>query len=104
MASRSSAVPPTAVYFVKFPWIAAIAASLMCCGVAKCGSPAPKSTTSIPRLQLLSQSLLNQVGHQSFDRSTQLRDLAYKARTQIRVRLRRHHENRLQIWREFAVH
>ena len=48
MASLSSTVPPTGVYFEKFALMAAMAASLMCCGVAKCGSPAVASTTSIP--------------------------------------------------------
>src|SRR5579863_9638082 len=33
-----------------------MAASLMCCGVAKCGSPAPKSTTSMPCARSLSAS------------------------------------------------
>src|ERR1035438_6327321 len=56
MASFSSAVPPTAVYFEKFVWMAAMAASLMCCGVEKWGSPAPKSTTSIPCWRSLSAS------------------------------------------------
>src|SRR5580692_6741865 len=36
--------------------MAAMAASLMCCGVAKCGSPAPKSTTSMPCARSLSAS------------------------------------------------
>ena len=35
MASRSSGVPPTAVYFEKLFWMAAMAASLTCCGVEK---------------------------------------------------------------------
>src|SRR5579864_8140259 len=48
MASRSSAVPATGVYLVKLARMAAMAASLMCSGVAKCGSPAPKSTRSAP--------------------------------------------------------
>src|SRR5450755_4251460 len=56
MASFSSVVPPTAVYFEKFAWMAAMAASLMCCGVEKWGSPAPKSTTSIPCWRSLSAS------------------------------------------------
>ena len=56
MASRNSGVPPTAVYREKLFWMAAIAASLTCCGVEKCGSPAPKSTTSIPCWRSLSAS------------------------------------------------
>src|ERR1700686_883517 len=36
--------------------MAAMPASLMCCGVAKCGSPAPKSTTSMPCARSLSAS------------------------------------------------
>ena len=48
MAWRSSGMPETMVYFVKLFWMAAIAASLICCGVGKCGSPAPKSTSFAP--------------------------------------------------------
>ena len=36
--------------------IALMAASLTCCGVEKCGSPAPKSTTSMPCWRSLSAS------------------------------------------------
>src|SRR5512139_1091979 len=39
-------VPSTAVYLVKPLLIAAIAASLMCCGVSKSGSPAPRPMMS----------------------------------------------------------
>src|SRR5581483_5442278 len=56
MASRSSATPATGVYLVKFAWMAATAASLMCGGVWKCGSPAPKSTRSAPEARILSAS------------------------------------------------
>src|SRR6185312_15333153 len=48
MALRSSGMPPTAVYLVKFCSIAAIAASFMWRGVLKCGSPMPKSLKSMP--------------------------------------------------------
>ena len=44
MALRTSGMPGTTVYFEKLASMAAMAASLMCRGVAKCGSPAPKST------------------------------------------------------------
>src|SRR5262245_21774778 len=48
MACRSSGMPLAGVYFVNPSLIALIAASLMCCGVSKSGSPAPKPTTSSP--------------------------------------------------------
>src|SRR6266851_7344317 len=48
IAFLSDGVPPAAVYFVKPFWIAAIAASLMNCGVSKSGSPAPMAMTSRP--------------------------------------------------------
>src|SRR6185503_9686313 len=41
-------VPPAAVYFVWPLLIAAIAASLMNCGVSKSGSPAPSPMMSLP--------------------------------------------------------
>ncbi len=47
-AFLSSSVPELVVYFVKFASIAALAASPMWRGVGKSGSPAPKSTTSMP--------------------------------------------------------
>src|SRR6185312_9187712 len=48
MACLSSIVPLTGVYFVKFLFSASMAASLMFLGVGKSGSPALKSTTSLP--------------------------------------------------------
>ena len=48
IASLSSAVPPTGVYFVLPCFSAATAASLMWSCVSKSGSPAPKSMTSRP--------------------------------------------------------
>src|SRR3954452_9265927 len=48
IAFLSDGVPPAAVYLVKPLFIAAIAASLMCCGVSKSGSPAPMEITSLP--------------------------------------------------------
>src|SRR5215831_17652480 len=48
MAFFNSAVPPAAVYLVKFCSSARMAACLMLSGVGKSGSPAPKSTTSTP--------------------------------------------------------
>src|SRR5574340_272788 len=48
IAAFRPGVPSTAVYLVKPPLIAAIAASLMCCGVSKSGSPAPRPTMSRP--------------------------------------------------------
>ena len=48
MAWRSSGMPLLGVYLVKPAARAAAAASLMCCGVSKSGSPAPKPTTSSP--------------------------------------------------------
>src|SRR5437773_3173116 len=48
MARRSSAMPGTGVYLLKCWSIAACAATLIDSGVAKSGSPAPKSMTSTP--------------------------------------------------------
>src|ERR1700760_3340254 len=48
MAWRSSGVPLLGVYFVKPVSMAAWAAALMCSGVSKSGSPAPKPQTSMP--------------------------------------------------------
>ena len=48
MALRSSGMPAAGVYFVKPAASALAQASLMCCGVSKSGSPAPKPTTSRP--------------------------------------------------------
>src|SRR5690242_3966572 len=48
MALFSSGMPPVAVYLVKPASSAALAASLMCAGVSKSGSPAAKLTTSSP--------------------------------------------------------
>src|SRR5947209_7134386 len=56
MAFLSSAVPPAAVYFVKFCSSARMAACLMLSGVGKSGSPAPKSTTSTPSARSRSAS------------------------------------------------
>src|SRR3954467_5151608 len=47
-ALRSGTVPSTSVYLVAPASSAFLAASLMCTGVSKSGSPAPKLTTSIP--------------------------------------------------------
>src|SRR4051812_19690309 len=46
-------MPETTVYREKLASMAAIAASLMCRGVAKCGSPAPKSTSFAPSARSL---------------------------------------------------
>src|SRR5439155_231619 len=48
MAWRNSGMPAAGVYFVKPSASALAAASLMCCGVSKSGSPAPNPTTSSP--------------------------------------------------------
>src|SRR5208283_1578262 len=48
MASRNSGMPLLGVYLVKPAASALMQASLMCCGVSKSGSPAPKPTTSSP--------------------------------------------------------
>src|SRR5688572_21210488 len=48
IAFLSDGVPPAAVYFVSPLFMAAIAASLMNCGVSKSGSPAPMPITSLP--------------------------------------------------------
>src|SRR6185436_13857913 len=48
MAFLSEGVPPAGVYLVSPLLIAAIAASLMNCGVSKSGSPAPIAITSLP--------------------------------------------------------
>src|SRR5262245_45313818 len=47
-ALRRGAVPSTSVYLVAPASSAFLAASLMCAGVSKSGSPAPKLTTSTP--------------------------------------------------------
>src|SRR4029434_8879652 len=48
IARFRSSVPELVVYFVKLASIALCAAADTCGGVGKSGSPAPKSTTSIP--------------------------------------------------------
>src|SRR6267142_1892962 len=48
MAWRSSGVPLAGVYLVNPSFSALIAASLICWGVSKSGSPAPNPTTSCP--------------------------------------------------------
>ena len=48
MASLSSLMPPTAVYFVWPSLMALMPASFMLSGVSKSGSPAPKPITSLP--------------------------------------------------------
>ena len=48
MAFFSSGIPSTAVYFVCPSLIALIAASLICEGVSKSGSPAPSPIISLP--------------------------------------------------------
>src|SRR5690348_6236683 len=48
MAWRNSGMPALGVYFVKPDSNASIAALLMCSGVSKSGSPAPKPQTSMP--------------------------------------------------------
>ena len=44
----NSGVPSTAVYLVMPPAMAAVAASLMCCGVSKSGSPEPRLAMLYP--------------------------------------------------------
>src|SRR5208283_855768 len=48
IAWRSSGMPELGVYFVNPASRDAMAAALMCSGVSKSGSPAPKPQTSIP--------------------------------------------------------
>src|SRR5690606_28681914 len=48
MASRSSGMPATGVYFVSPRLIASMAACLILSGVSKSGSPAPRPITSLP--------------------------------------------------------
>src|ERR1700758_3384889 len=48
MAWRNSGVPLLGVYLVNPVSMAAWAAALMCSGVSKSGSPAPKPQTSMP--------------------------------------------------------
>ena len=48
IAWRSSGIPELGVYLVKPPSSEAIAAALMCSGVSKSGSPAPKPQMSMP--------------------------------------------------------
>src|SRR5437588_2270353 len=58
IAFCSSRVPAVGVYFVWPALIAATAASLMFCGVSKSGSPAPRSTTSIPSARITSAACI----------------------------------------------
>src|SRR5580700_1557023 len=48
IACRSSGIPELGVYLVNPASRDAMAAALMCSGVSKSGSPAPKPQTSIP--------------------------------------------------------
>src|SRR5437763_901917 len=48
MAARNSGMPALGVYLVNPACNASIAAALMCSGVSKSGSPAPKPHTSMP--------------------------------------------------------
>src|SRR4051812_21939065 len=48
IAWRNSGIPELGVYFVKPASSEAIAADLICSGVSKSGSPAPKPQTSMP--------------------------------------------------------
>src|SRR4029453_16316819 len=48
IARLSEGVPPAGVYLVKPLFMAAMAASLMNCGVSKSGSPAPIAITPLP--------------------------------------------------------
>ncbi len=47
-ACLNSIVPDAGVYLVSPLFMASIAASQICCGVSKSGSPTPNVTTSIP--------------------------------------------------------
>src|ERR1700733_10123177 len=57
MALRSGAITALVVDLVRFWRSASMAAFLMCSGVAKSGSPGPKSTTSTPRAFSFSPSM-----------------------------------------------
>ena len=46
--AKAKQMKAAGVYFVKPSASALAQASLMCCGVSKSGSPAPKPTTSMP--------------------------------------------------------
>ena len=52
MAAFSSGMPSLATYLVKLASMAALAARLMGSGVGKSGSPAEKSTTSMPSARI----------------------------------------------------
>src|SRR5512134_2200056 len=149
MAFFSSSVPELVVYFVKFASMAACAAAPMCRGVGKSGSPAPRSTTSMPfalraiasaatfmvgeaairvaraasdtgvdcaelpmisgpqrlaRELLLAQAAFDDVRNDALDGSAQGDDFLHEARAHVRVRLGRHHEHRLHLGVEAAVH
>src|SRR6266496_3475342 len=58
IACCSLRVPAVGVYFVWPALIAASAASLMFCGVSKSGSPAPRSTTSMPSARIASAACI----------------------------------------------
>src|SRR5262249_53895171 len=142
-------MPGTAVYRVQSCWMAAIAASLMCCGVEKCGSPAPNSTRSAPAafslaasattaivadtsmrlirslncltavrvailylfsnssccaVKFLAQPGFHELRNQAAHRAAQPKDLLHQFRTQVRVGLGGHHEDRFQLRLQLAVH
>src|SRR5207253_2365899 len=122
MARFRSAVPALGVYFVKFASIARCAAAFTASGVAKSGSPAPKSMTSMPARRIRStavatfivgdpairlvrgassgilfvtQALFHDVGHQAVHAAAEGEDFLDQPRTDVRVLLGGHHEDGL---------
>src|SRR5437588_12691530 len=72
-------MPELGVYFVKPAWSAAMAAALICSGVSKSGSPAPKPQTSRPSA-FIAFALL------SIDNVSD--GLSFAARSEISIRFR----------------
>src|SRR3990170_4689628 len=113
--------------------MATLAASFAGCGVGKSGSPAPKSTTSTPcrfsfaaspatfivgdvdTLLIRSASMnfpslfffqpaFDNFGHQAADLTAKREDFFDEPRTDVGVLLGRHHEDRLDMRAQAAVH
>src|SRR5665213_1817918 len=74
------------------------------------GSAAVQPKTKIqhsklfPRLQFLLQSRLHMSRHERADIAAKPRDFFHDTRTQKRVGVLRHHENRLDVFVQLAVH
>ena len=70
MACCNVRVPAVGVYFVSPARMASAAASLMFCGVSKSGSPAPRSTTSMPAARIVCAACIAAKVDDGFIRAT----------------------------------